>query len=231
MVSVSRSLAHQDDVGILAKRRPDSLGKAPDLGPDLPLNDQAHLARVDELDRILQRDDVQPTGAVQVIDHGGQRGGLPRAGRPCDEDQPLVMAGQALHHRRKAEVVQTGNLGGDHAEGGADASQLAEQVDPESPHAVARVGEVQVISGREGGPLGLRQDLVHQDLELVFRQVPVLDGHQRAVHPQHGGDAHGEMDIRAALLLAQLEERVEAGHHDPSPSIRGSSARSSSSML
>ena len=63
-------------------------------GADLAVVDQAALALVHELDRILDRDDVVLAVLVGVVDHRGQRGGLAGAGRPGDQHQALVQ------HRR-----------------------------------------------------------------------------------------------------------------------------------
>ena len=51
-------LADQDDVRVLAQGRVQRLGEAAGVDADLALVDQAVLARVHELDRVLDRDDV-----------------------------------------------------------------------------------------------------------------------------------------------------------------------------
>ncbi|KAG0908968.1 hypothetical protein G6F31_021614 [Rhizopus arrhizus] len=47
--------------------------------PDLALVDDRHLVLVQVLDRVLDGEDVPGGGAVAVVDHRRQRGGLARA--------------------------------------------------------------------------------------------------------------------------------------------------------
>ena len=54
-------LAHQDDVRVFAQCRAQRVGEAQRVRPDLALVDQALLAFVHELDRILDREDVADT--------------------------------------------------------------------------------------------------------------------------------------------------------------------------
>jgi len=54
MVSASRSFTDQDHVRVLAHRRPHPFGEARDVRAELALDDLAVLARVHELDRILE---------------------------------------------------------------------------------------------------------------------------------------------------------------------------------
>ena len=87
-------LADQDHVGIFPERRADAFGEARQVRPQLPLDDLGLLAPVDELDRVLEADDVAVLGAVQVVDHRRQRGGLAGAGRAGHQDHPLVVIAQ-----------------------------------------------------------------------------------------------------------------------------------------
>ena len=45
-----------------------------------------------EFDRVLQRDDVDRLGLVDLVQHRGQRGGLAGAGRAGDQHQPGFFA-------------------------------------------------------------------------------------------------------------------------------------------
>ena len=51
-------LADEDDVRVLAQRRLEGLAEAGRVGADLALVDDAALVLVDELDRVLDREDV-----------------------------------------------------------------------------------------------------------------------------------------------------------------------------
>ena len=97
MVSRSRKLADQNDVGILAQRRQQRAREGGGVHADLALADQAVLAQVHELDRILDGEDVALFARVDVIDHGGERGGLAGAGLAGDQDQAVVDLAQIQH--------------------------------------------------------------------------------------------------------------------------------------
>jgi hypothetical protein len=58
--------------------------------------------------------------------------------------------------------------------------------------------------------LGL--DLGEVALLLGVANVAKLDGHEVAIHAQHGRHADGQVHVGAALLHAKLQEGVYAGH-------------------
>ena len=80
--------------------------------------------------------------------------------------------------------------------------------------------------------LGGCQDLADIALEFGVAQIPELDRHQVAVHPEHGRYADGQVDVGAALREAELQEGIDAGHGFCSvrPQAARSSASRSSSM-
>ena len=61
-------LADEDDVGVLAQDAPERLVERAGVEPDLALVDDAACVGVEDLDRILDRDDVLPSRAVDVAD-------------------------------------------------------------------------------------------------------------------------------------------------------------------
>ena len=94
-------LADQDHVGVLtqgaAKRGEVRLR----VDPDLTLVDDAALVVVQDLDRVLDRDDVLPPRLVDVVDDRGERGRLAGAGRAGYEHEAAVLVGHradALRH-------------------------------------------------------------------------------------------------------------------------------------
>ena len=64
----------------------------------------ALLARVHELDRILERDDVPRVRPVDVVDQRGERRRLAGAGRPADQHQAVLEVGELRHDRRQARA-------------------------------------------------------------------------------------------------------------------------------
>src|SRR5580698_2085852 len=93
---------------------------------------------------------------------------------------------------------------------GTAAGVLAEHIDAEAPALGGHVGEVQVLPLVELLVLRARQDLGDVALKLGVPEVTELDRQQVPVHAQHRGHADGQMHVRAALLRAQFQKRVNA---------------------
>ena len=205
-------LAHEDDVGIFAHRRAHAFGERRDVRPELALDDLRELAAVDELDRIFERDDVESSRGVEVIDHRRERRRLAGAGRAGHEHHALMVIAELLDDRRQRELVEARDVGRDRAERRADAGLLAEDVDAK-PAAIGRhIGEVEVVALVEELGLVLGEDFSQVTLELRVADVAELDGHQVAIHAQHGRNADGQVHVGAVLLHAELQERVDASH-------------------
>ena len=88
-------LADQDRVGILAERAAKRLAEALGVEPDLALVDDRPVIGVENLDRVLDRDDVRRARAVDVVDDRRERRRLARARRARDEDEPSVLVGES----------------------------------------------------------------------------------------------------------------------------------------
>ena len=95
-------LADEDHVRVLAEAAPQRLGERRRVEPDFALVDDAAVVAVDDLDRVLDRHDVLPPRAVDVVDHRCERRRLARAGGAGDEDEAAVLLGQAPARRRAA---------------------------------------------------------------------------------------------------------------------------------
>jgi hypothetical protein len=74
-------LPDQDHVGVLAQDASQRALERVRVHADLALVDHRTLVRVNELDRVLDRDDVPRSRLVDVIDHRRERRRLTRAGR------------------------------------------------------------------------------------------------------------------------------------------------------
>ena len=203
-------LTDQDDVGVLAHRGAHAFGEARDVRAELALDHLAVLARVHELDRVLEADDVEPARLVQVIDHRRERGRFAGTGGAGDQHHALVEVAELGDDRRQRQLLERRDLGGDGAEGGADAGVLAIDVDPKAPPLAGYVGEVQVVALGEMLVLRAGEDLRYVALELRRAHVAELDRQQIAVHAQHGGHADRQVHVRAPLLCAELQKRVDA---------------------
>ena len=113
-------LADEDHVGVLAQRGAKRLGERRRVRADLALVDDAGPVVVQELDRVLDREDVLVPGVVDVVEQRGERRRLARAGRPGDEHEPARLVGELVEPRRDAELLERLDLVRDEPEGGAD---------------------------------------------------------------------------------------------------------------
>ncbi len=123
-----------------------------------------------------------------------------------------MVVAQLLDDRRQGEPLERRRIGRDSAERRADAGVLAEHVDAEAPAVRRHVREVDVVTLAQPVLVGLADDLGDVAFQLRLAQVAELDRHQIAVHAQERRQADGEMDVRAALVGAELEECVDACH-------------------
>ena len=98
-VSASRSSPIRIVSGILAQRAPQRLAERLGVEPDLALVDDAVVIRMQDLDRVLDRDDVLLPVAVHVVDHRRERRRLSGAGRAGDEDEAAVLVRRASARR------------------------------------------------------------------------------------------------------------------------------------
>ena len=106
------------------------------------------LSVVQELDRVLDRDDVLGVGLVDVVDHRGERRRLARAGRAGDQDDPALLLGQLAD--RPAAAPSSSTVGSSAGSRGRRARRaaLAEGVDAEAREPLDRVGEVDLVLRR-----------------------------------------------------------------------------------
>lgn len=106
-------LADEDDIGVFAESRFEGAGEALGVGAHFALVDERLLRLVDELDRVFHRQDVGLAVAVDVVDHGSERGALAGARGAGDEDETARLVAHACDRGRKAELFEGENLGGD----------------------------------------------------------------------------------------------------------------------
>ena len=104
----SLRIAHfpdHDHIGVLAERAAER-GREPAFarGIDLPLGNHGFAVGIDELDRVLQREDMLVHSAVDVVDHGGERGGFAAARGTRNQDQAARSLGKSVQQRRQIQV-------------------------------------------------------------------------------------------------------------------------------
>ena len=108
------------------------------LGASWPISrwlTMQRLWRVQELDRVLDREDVLVARLVDLVDQRRERGRLAGAGRAGHEHDAARLLGELAHDRRQAELLDRHRLGRDQAERGAERAALEEGVDAEAADA------------------------------------------------------------------------------------------------
>jgi hypothetical protein len=98
-------LADQDDVRRRAHRHTQGVLETARVEAHLALVDDGLLVGVQELDRVLDREDVVRRAQVAMIDHRRERRGLARTRRPDHQHQP------ALHHHQVGERIRQAEIG------------------------------------------------------------------------------------------------------------------------
>src|SRR5437867_4377211 len=120
--------ADEHDVGVFAKRGAKRIREGMRISVDFTLIHKALLVIVKKFDGVLDCDHVLFAFAVNLVQHGGERGGLTGARRPGDEDKPARLVAQALHNKRQAQSVKALDFPWNRTEDSAYGSPLIENV-------------------------------------------------------------------------------------------------------
>ena len=155
-------LAEEDHVRVLTERSAERVGESRRVLADLALVDDAALVIVEELDRILDRDDVIGAAAVDLVDDRREGRRLTGAGRPGDEHETAGILGQLVEALGQAELLERLDHRRDRAERGREAAALIEGVDAEAGDAADAVGEVELPAELQVLLLLGRRDAVDQ---------------------------------------------------------------------
>src|ERR1700747_2387627 len=131
---------------------------------DLALVHQALLVIVKKLDGILDGDHVLFTFAVDLVKHGGERGGLTGTSRAGNKDKSSGLVAQSLHDQRQSESVKALDLPGNRTENGADSAALIENVAAEASQIFQAEGEVQLQVFFEAVLLRIRKNAISKRL-------------------------------------------------------------------
>ena len=169
-------LADQDHVRVLAQDAAQRALEGRGVLADLALVDDRVAVAVQELDRVLDRDDVLVHRPVDVVDHRRERGRLARAGRAGEQDDPALLLGElrdrpAGRPSSSTDLMSTG------------IARRTIEIEPrwrkaltrKRPRPSTRVGEVDLVLGVELGELARVVEHLAQRLLGVLgdrRSVP-----------------------------------------------------------
>src|SRR5262249_48511591 len=125
-------LTDEHDVGVFTKRGTQRVGEGMGIRVYFALVDEALLVIVQKLDRVLDGDHVLFAFAVDLVQHGGERGGLTGTSRAGHQNQPTRFVAQTANYRWKAQSIESLDFPGDGTEDSADRTALIEYVAAET---------------------------------------------------------------------------------------------------
>ena len=205
-------LAHQHHVGVLAQAGLQGAGEALGVPAHLALVHERALALVHELDGVLEGDDVAALGLVDVVDHGGQGGGLAAARGAGDEHEALGHLAEGLEHGRQRELIEGQHLGRDLAQHRPHPLVVTEHVDAEAGHAGERIGQVGVAVLRELLAVALLERRAHELEHFLGAQGGgVGDGQHLAVDAPVRLVPGREVEVGGPFRHHPLQQLVELG--------------------
>src|SRR5690349_3315627 len=154
---------------------------------------------VDELDRILDRDDVPLLLPVDAVDHRRERRRLTGTRRSGDENEAARLVGEVRHHARESKLLERADLERDLSNDQRNASTLLEAVAAETREVLDAEREVQLVLDLELLLLVLRQHRIGE-LHAVLRLQHDVDIRVRnvAVDTYLGPPAGGEEQVGGA---------------------------------
>jgi hypothetical protein len=204
-------LADEDHIGVLPHRAAEGLLERDRVEADLALVDDRLLVAMQDLDRVLDRDDVLPTRAVDVVDDRRERGRFPGAGRAGDEDESAPLFGEPPHARREAQLVEGRHLVGNRAEGERRCAALPEPVDAKAREAFGRIGEVELPRHLELTEAAgdARCDGVEDGLEVARGERWRVEALDRAVAPDDRRLAELQVHVARADLDGVQEQAIQ----------------------
>ncbi len=206
------NLAHHDHVRILPERVHKCRLRARGVGSDFALVDHCALVRVQHLDRILDRDDVTLPRAVHVVDHGGERRGLPRAGETRHEHEPMRCVGKIRDRGRQRQRLEARDAGQHATQDETHPTTLAERAHAEAPESGDGVHEVGFVGGTELGHARVRHD--RDDARFGVGRFDGVEGRltQAPVDAQARTCTHLHVYVGGTLLDGETQQSVEIQH-------------------
>ena len=184
-------------------------GEARDVRPDLALREDGLVVGMDELDRVLDRDDVVGQALVHPVEDRRERRGLAAAGRPRHQDEAAPHGVEGGDGGGQVQILDGRHLRRDQPQDGGRAALLAQEVDAEAGLLAHLVGEVHVARRVERLPEPGRRDRPEQIEEVALGQRAVAHALELAVDAHDRRTADREVEVRAAPLREDGEEPVD----------------------
>ncbi len=198
--------ADQHHVRVFTESGAQRVGEALGVGVQLALVDHAILVHVHEFDRVLNGEDVVVTLGVDLVDHGGQRGGLARSGGTRDQHQAARLVAHLADHRRQSQLVERLDLERNQTEDGRSGAALIEDVGAEAGQTFQAEGEVEFEVFLEAVLLRVGHHAVGQLLGFRRRHLRQVQRHQVSVDADLRRRVGGEVKIAASHLQHSFQQ-------------------------
>src|SRR5690348_8768306 len=165
---------------------------------------------MEELDRILDRDDVHRPALVDRVDHRRESRRLTGAGRAGHEHEAARLARKLEEYLRQAEILGRLDQPRDETEGGREGVALEIDVDTEAGDAGDGIGEVDLAIDLEPLLLLGREDAIEKVTRLLrLERLELLDRSEPAAHTKQWRRPRGDVEVGGALGGGALEKRVD----------------------
>src|SRR5213592_2005947 len=203
-------IVDQHDVVVLPQRVFERSGEAVGVGPDLALVYDAALVAVDELNRVLHRDDMPLQLLVDLVDQRRKRGTLARPRGPRHEHQAAGPLGQLRHHSGQAQLLERPHVEGDLPDHERYAAALLEAVTAEPRQILDPEREIKLVLDLEPLLLVLGKHRIGDRQRVLGREHRLRRGvHDVPVHAQLGTLARHNVQVRRVPLDHLLEQGAQ----------------------
>lgn len=147
---------------------------------------------------------------VHVVEHGGDRRGLARAGDAAEQHDALGLHRDLGHDGREVEVLELADLAGDQTGGDRELAAGHEQVDAEAVLGVVVVREVDRAELVQVGHLLFVQDVLGDVPEFLAGAGLAVETLEPAADAELGHLVGLHDEVRGFELDGGLEELAEA---------------------
>ena len=133
------------------------------------LVDQAFLVVVQKFDRVFDRDHVLFALAVDLVEHGGESGGLARAGRAGDKHKTARLVAQPPDDCWKAQSIEAFDFPRNRSKHSGDRAALVENVAAKTGKALQAERKVELEVFFQAVLLRVREHAIRQCLRVRRR--------------------------------------------------------------
>ena len=175
------------------------------------IND-AFLALMHKLDRILDGQDVVFAVFVALVDNRCQGRRLPRTGGPGDQHQALGEVGETADHRRQSELLDRHDFTGNLPEHRANTVFLLKIVAAVARQTGNFVTEIDIPGFLEEFNLFLRTDLVEHGAQLIISHFLELHPLHVTADPQERLLSRHHVQIGGSFVVHQFKKTVYLRH-------------------